>query len=120
MRLLERTRHPQRLRSPRACAAFDLSLEREGDVAVIAQSAVCAGGAERAHDLSGLAGHRLRTHGGRSEARVPFLPSGPVTAAYRQRAQSGTLVSWQLFDQALNGTGRVEPLRGAVAGTAPR
>jgi phosphonoacetate hydrolase len=85
------------------CKAFDLPLDREGDVAVISERGVCVGGAEKEHDLSGLEGHRLRTHGGVTEARVPFVISEPVTEAYRQRARTKALNSHQIFDFALNG-----------------
>ena len=76
---------------------------REGDVAVISTANTCVGGAEAEHDLSGLKGHRRRTHGGISEARVPFIISEPVTDAYREKAAARPLNSYQLFDFALNG-----------------
>jgi phosphonoacetate hydrolase len=85
------------------CRKFDLPLDREGDVAVISKADMCVGGAQAEHDLSGLEGHRLRTHGGVSEARVPLVISEPVSDAYRQRAKAGPLNSYQLFDFALNG-----------------
>jgi len=86
------------------CRKFDLPPDREGDVAVISARDVCVGGAEKEHDLSGLEGHRLRTHGGVTEARVPFVVSEPVADVYRQRAVKGPLHSYQLFDFAINGT----------------
>ena len=86
-----------------ACEKFDLPPDREGDVAVISKADFCVGGAETEHDLSGLEGHRLRTHGGVSEARVPFIISEPVTDAYQQKAKAKPLNSYQLFDFALNG-----------------
>jgi phosphonoacetate hydrolase len=87
------------------CEKFDLPPDREGDVAVISKADFCVGGAEAEHDLSGLKGHRLRTHGGVSEARVPFIISEPVTDAYRRKAKSKPLNSYELFDFALNGVG---------------
>ena len=86
-----------------ACRVHDLPADREADVVVIATANVCIGAAEKDHDLSGLAGHRLRTHGGVSEARVPFILSAPLNDAYRQRAGAATLRSRQIFDYALNG-----------------
>ena len=86
------------------CEKFDLPPDREGDVAVISARNVCVGGAENEHDLSGLEGHRLRTHGGVTEAQVPFILSEPVTDAYRQKAATGPLHSYRLFDFALNGS----------------
>jgi len=85
------------------CEKFDLPPDREGDVAVIAKADACVGGAEAEHDLSGLEGHRLRTHGGVSEARVPFIISEPVSDAWRQKAKAKPLNSHQLFDFTLNG-----------------
>jgi phosphonoacetate hydrolase len=86
------------------CAQYDLPPDREGDVAVIAAAKVCIGASEADHDLSGLAGHRLRTHGGVSEATVPFILSEPLNEAYRLRAACNRLKSHEIFDFALNGT----------------
>ncbi len=63
----------------------------------------CSARARAEHDLSGLAGHRLRSHGGEGEQRVPFMLSHPLTAEYRQRAQSRRLRNFDIFDYALNG-----------------
>ena len=87
-----------------ACRVHDLPPDREGDVAVISRDDVCIGASERDHDLSGLEGHRLRTHGGVSEAKVPFILSAPLNDDYRLKAGVGTLKSYQIFDFALNGT----------------
>jgi phosphonoacetate hydrolase len=83
---------------------FDMPADREGDVAVVARHDVCIGSSRAAHDLSGLKGHRLRTHGGVSEAKVPFILSRPLNDAYKLRCAEQTLKSYQLFDFALNGT----------------
>src|SRR5262245_62040263 len=56
-----------------AAARFGLPLDREGDVAVLGDASTCIGGRESEHDLRGLAGHRLRSHGAISEAKVPFI-----------------------------------------------
>ena len=88
------------------CRLYELPPDREGDVAVIARADVCIGASAADHDLSGLKGHRLRTHGGVSEARVPLILSEPLNDAYRLKAGSSTLKSYQLFDFALNGTAR--------------
>lgn len=86
-----------------ACRAFDLPADREGDVVVVASANVCVGASEKDHDLSGLEGHRLRTHGGVSEARVPFIINRPLNGEYKLRGGAAVLKSWQLFDFALNG-----------------
>ena len=87
-----------------ACRTHDLPPDREGDVVVIAAANVCIGAAQADHDLSGLQGHRLRTHGGVSEAKVPFILSAPLNDAYKLKAGVSTLKSHQIFDFALNGT----------------
>ena len=65
---------------------LDLPVDREGDVVVIANADVCVGAAQADHDLSGLEGHRLRTHGGVGEAKVPFVVSEPLNDAYQLKA----------------------------------
>ena len=87
-----------------ACRLHDLPPDREGDVVVISAADVCVGAAEADHDLSGLAGHRLRTHGGVSEAKVPFILSEALNGEYRLKAGAATPKSYQIFDFALNGT----------------
>jgi phosphonoacetate hydrolase len=87
-----------------ACRVHDLPPDREGDVVVISTANVCLGASEADHDLSGLAGHRLRTHGGVSEAKVPFILSAPLTDEYKLKAGAATLKSYQIFDFAINGT----------------
>ena len=86
-----------------ACAAHDLPPDREGDVVVIAAAGVCIGASAADHDLSGLEGHRLRTHGGISEAKVPFVLSAPLNDEYKLRAGVAALKSYQIFDFAING-----------------
>ncbi len=83
---------------------FELPLDREGDVVVIGDAGTCIGAAEADHDLSGLKGHRLRTHGGISESRVPFILNYPQRPEYAARAAAAPLRSYQLFDFAINGT----------------
>jgi phosphonoacetate hydrolase len=86
-----------------ACRVHDLPADREADVVVISTANVCVGAAAADHDLSGLEGHRLRTHGGVSEAKVPFILSVPLNDEYRRKAGAAPLKSYQIFDFALNG-----------------
>jgi phosphonoacetate hydrolase len=86
-----------------ACRVHDLPADREADVVVISTADVCIGGSAAQHDLSGLEGHRLRTHGGVSEAKVPIILSEPLNDGYRLKAGTSTLKSYQVFDFALNG-----------------
>jgi phosphonoacetate hydrolase len=92
-----------------ACALHDLPADREADVVVIADAGTCIGARVADHDLSGLAGHRLRTHGGVCEAKVPIILSAPLNADYRVKAGLSTLKSYQLFDFALNGVQSLQP-----------
>lgn len=87
-----------------ACRMFDMPPDREADVAVVSRHDVCIGASASNHDLSGLKGNRLRTHGGVSEAKVPFILSRPLNEAYKAKAASQPLKSYQLFDYAINGT----------------
>lgn len=86
-----------------ACRLHDLPADREADVVVISTADVCVGASERDHDLSGLKGHRLRTHGGVAEAKVPFILSAPLNDEYKLKAGAATLKSYQIFDYAING-----------------
>ena len=87
-----------------AAREFDLPLDREGDVVVMSDATTCIGTTPAAHDLKALAGHRLRTHGGLSESRVPFILNRPLNPAYAARAARGILRNFHIFDFAINGT----------------
>jgi phosphonoacetate hydrolase len=92
------------------CRRFDLPPEREGDVAVIGAANVVIGASEAEHDLSNLTDARLRSHGGVSEAQVPFILNYPLTAPYRQRSANEIIKSHQIFDYAINGVEVDNPL----------
>ena len=85
-----------------AAAEYELPYDREADLVVTGDANTVLGASETEHDLASLAGHRLRSHGGRGEQRVPFLLSHPLTAVYRERAR-GRLRNFDIFDFALNG-----------------
>ena len=87
-----------------ACRMFDLPEDREADVVVVSRKDVCIGSSSSLHDLTGLQGHRLRTHGGLTEARVPMILNRPLNAAYKARVAWDDLKSYQVFDFAINGT----------------
>ena len=91
----------QALEGTEACRRYDLAPEMEGDVTVIAARGVALGARAAEHDLAGLAGERLRSHGGTAEQRVPFLVSAPLAAAWR--AAHPQLRNYDLFDAVLNG-----------------
>jgi phosphonoacetate hydrolase len=87
-----------------AAAEFELPPDREGDLAVISEAGTCIGAAEADHDLEGLKGHRLRTHGGVSERKVPLIISEPINEEYQSRAARRTLKSHEIFEFTINGT----------------
>lgn len=89
-----------------ASAEFELPPDREGDIAVVSEVGTCVGASEAAHDLAGLKGHRLRTHGGVSEAKVPLIVCEPINDEYASRAARRTLKSHEIFDFTMNGTVR--------------
>ncbi len=86
------------------CRELEQPLDREGDVAVLADKFTVIGARAVDHDLSALKGHRLRTHGSLHEANVPFVISEPLNSAYAERGAAGGLRSHEIFDFAINGT----------------
>ena len=85
-----------------ACARFDLPADKEGDIAIFGKPGVALGGRAGEHDLSQLAGARLRSHGGLAERDVPFIVSERLSADYAARAK-GSLRNYDIFDAVLNG-----------------
>ena len=79
-------------------------LDREGDLAVVADKRTVIGGSEKDHDLRALKGKRLRTHGSLHETNVPLILSEPLNDKYSNRAKENTLRSREIFEYALNGT----------------
>jgi phosphonoacetate hydrolase len=86
-----------------AARIFELPIDREGDVVVISDAPTCIGTSPAQHDMHGLAGHRLRTHGGLAEARVPFVLNHPLYEVFAARAARGGLKNFHIFDFAING-----------------
>ena len=82
---------------------FDLPFGPEGDVAVLGDERTVIGARETDHDLTGLRGQRLRTHGSVHEADVPIILSRPVSDEYARRAEETRLHSYEAFDYVLNG-----------------
>ncbi len=87
-----------------AADRLDLPYDVEADVVVISQESHCLGAASTDHDVDGLNGARLRTHGGFSEQDVPFVISRPLNTDYIAKAKSEQLKNYQIFDYAINGT----------------
>lgn len=85
-----------------AAARFELPFDREGDIAVIGARGRAIGARAVDHDLSQLAGGRLRSHGSLHEQPVPFLVSHRLTDEYAARSQA--LRNFDVFEYVLNGT----------------
>ena len=81
-----------------AARRFALPIDREGDFVALSTDDAVIGGRAAEHDLAGLAGQRLRSHGGLSEQRVPLVASHPL----RPGTEGGILHNWDVFDVALN------------------
>ena len=86
-----------------ACSRFELPADREGDMVAVGRIDTVIGSRRADHDLSGLDGHRLRSHGGLSEQEVPFLLSRPLTTDYQAQARTRRLRNFDIFDFVLNG-----------------
>jgi phosphonoacetate hydrolase len=84
------------------CRRFELPEDREGDIAVFAEKGVAIGARSKDHDVSQLAGHRLRSHGGLFEQNVPFILSHPLRPDYLPPSDRA-LKNFDIFDFALNG-----------------
>ncbi len=83
-----------------AAERFEMPVDREGDFIVVSKSDAVLGAKEAEHDLSGLKGHRLRSHGGLSEQRIPVLLSTPIQED--QSTRPGQWRNFDIFDLALN------------------
>ncbi len=91
------------LEGAEAARRFELPQDREADFVVLGDERTVLGSSAANHDLSGLAGRRLRSHGGLGEVEVPFLLSHPLGDGYRERAEKARLRNFDIFDFALNG-----------------
>lgn len=85
-----------------AARRFDLSPETEGDLTVVGAPGFALGARRDDHDLSQLAGTRLRSHGGLAEQEVPFLLSHALSGDHAALYATGARV-WDIFDAAING-----------------
>jgi len=87
----------------KAVIEFDLPGDRIGDLTVIGDTGTVIGSRETDHDLSALGGSRLRSHGGLSEQKVPFILSHPLNDRYFAITKSRRLRNFDIFDFAMNG-----------------
>lgn len=91
------------LTGPEACETYQLPEEGEADIVLDAEPGYALGAKAAEHDISQLAGQRLRSHGGTSEQPVPFILSHPLNAIYSSRSAAGELRNYDIFDYAING-----------------
>ncbi len=87
----------------RAVRMFELDREREADVVVLARHHVCIGTSRSRHDLAGLSGHRLRSHGSLNELYVPFILNRPLNDAYKAKSAVQVLRNRHIFEYLING-----------------
>ncbi|MED5406112.1 MAG: phosphonoacetate hydrolase, partial [Pseudomonadota bacterium] len=79
----------------RACEVFGLPADRIGDLVVVSTRDHVIGSAPEKHDLSGLK-DPLRSHGGLSEQRVPFIVNRCLDACTTGRR------NFDIFSHTLN------------------
>jgi phosphonoacetate hydrolase len=91
------------LDGPAAASRFELPLDLEGDFVVLGDAGTVIGATRAEHDLSGLAGHRLRSHGGLGEQKVPFMVSRKLRPAWLAAQGARALRNFDIFDAVLNG-----------------
>jgi phosphonoacetate hydrolase len=82
-----------------ACARFELPGDRVGDIVVVSVHDYTLGSSPDRHDLSGL-DVPLRSHGGLSEQRVPFILNRPTP----EPSGDAPLRNFDIFSVALNQT----------------
>ena len=87
---------------PAAASLYELPPELEGDFVVLGDAGTVIGASRAEHDLKGLAGHRLRSHGGLGEQTVPFIVSHKLRPDYLA-GKAGGLRNFDIFDAVLNG-----------------
>ncbi len=79
------------------CEHFELAKDRMGDLILVSNKNTVIGTTKDRHDLSGLQAP-LRSHGGVTEQRVPFIVSRPVDGLDNPH----TLRNFDIFNVALN------------------
>jgi phosphonoacetate hydrolase len=87
-----------------AAGRFDLPADLEGDFIALGDAGTVIGATPADHELSGLSGRRLRSHGGLAEQLVPFALSRPLNERYAELSRTKPLRNFDIFDYALNGT----------------
>ena len=78
---------------------------------VISDARTAIGITPAKHDISGLVGERLRTHGGLAEAKVPFVLNYPLYEVYARRAARGRLQHHGAIPRGARGALRIRAAR---------
>ncbi|KAK8090884.1 phosphonoacetate hydrolase [Apiospora phragmitis] len=76
-----------------AARVFEMPEDREGDFVIVSKKNAVVGSKAVEHDLSSLQGHRLHSHGGLSEQKVPLMMSQPI-----QFSEALLTKRWRNFD----------------------
>ena len=85
-----------------AADRLSLPYEFEADLVVISKQDWALGSSRERHDLGAVQDRPLRTHGGFSEQRVPFLISKPLNSEGRKWAANVPLHNYDIFYAVLN------------------
>lgn len=85
-----------------AAQRLDLPVDREADLVVISAQDWALGSKRSEHELSAVQDQPLRTHGGYSEQRVPFLISAPLSEAGLEWVKTSRLHNYDMFFVLLN------------------
>ncbi|KAJ5129860.1 uncharacterized protein N7515_005899 [Penicillium bovifimosum] len=88
------------LSGPVAAQRYEMPLDREADIVVISKPHAVIGSSKANHDLSGLRGHPLRSHGGLSEQDIPVIMSKRVNDGSKAKAKRWR--NYDIFDLVLN------------------
>jgi phosphonoacetate hydrolase len=91
------------LDGPAAARRCELPPDLEGDFVVLGDAGTVIGASRGEHDLTGLAGHRLRSHGGLGEQKVPFMVSRKLRSDWAPAKGTRALRNFDIFDAVLNG-----------------
>lgn len=81
---------------------LDLPYDLEADLVVISKEDWALGAARKDHDLGAVQDRPLRTHGGFSEQRIPFLISKPLDTAGMEWASRTRLHNYDIFYAIFN------------------
>ncbi len=90
-----------------ASSRLDLPHDLEADLVVISKEDWVLGSAREDHELTAVQDRPLRSHGGYSEQRVPFLISHPLDAEGLAWSRSTRLHNYDIFYAILNHTDAV-------------